>query len=95
MTDDTHTDHGTPLPGSTAQHGARLTLALLGSPQVLLSGEDAIGPRADKALLLLSYLAIESHRSHRRSALASLFWPDRPREQALQDLRQGVPFGVA
>ena len=47
-----------------------------------------MGLKAQKALALLAYLAVEAHRPHRRSTLVALFWPDQPEKQALQNLRQ-------
>ena len=90
MINDASTDRvsGTAEPSVPAD--ARLTLSLLGSPSVLLSGRRVVGPRAENTLALLAYLAMESHRPHRRGVLATLFWPDRPRDQALQDLRQAL-----
>jgi DNA-binding SARP family transcriptional activator len=73
------------LPGLPS---ARLTLALLGPPQVLVRGESVIGLGSKKAVALLAYLALEAHRPHLRSALATLFWPDQPEKQTLQNLRQ-------
>ncbi len=66
----------------------RLVLSLLGPPQVMVNGEVVMGLKAQKALALLTYLAVEAHRPHRRSELAALFWPDQPEKQALQNLRQ-------
>ena len=67
----------------------RLVLLLLGPPQVLVNGEAVMGlKKSQKALALLAYLAVEAHRPHSRAALATLFWPDQPEEQALQNLRQ-------
>ncbi|MFQ5343160.1 MAG: BTAD domain-containing putative transcriptional regulator, partial [Anaerolineae bacterium] len=73
---------------SSASPSARLVMSLLGPPQVMVHGESVIGPESQKKLALLAYLALEAHRPHLRSALAALFWPDRPEKQALQDLRQ-------
>ncbi|MGN0863259.1 MAG: hypothetical protein ACI4N1_08070, partial [Stenotrophomonas koreensis] len=41
-----------------------------------------------KGSALLSYLAVESGRRHRRSDLAHLFWPDLPASAGLTNLRQ-------
>jgi DNA-binding SARP family transcriptional activator len=53
---------------------ARLTLALLGSPQIALDGTPV---RFDtrKAVALLAYLACTRH-AHSRDALAALLWPE-------------------
>ena len=75
---------------SPASSPARLTLLLLGPPQMLVNGEAVMGLKAEKALVLLAYLAVEAHRPHRRSTLATLLWPDQPEKQALQNLRQAL-----
>ena len=41
-------------------------------------------------LALLVYLAVEAPNMHRRDALASLLWPDQPRENARHSLRQAL-----
>ncbi|MES0361734.1 MAG: BTAD domain-containing putative transcriptional regulator, partial [Anaerolineales bacterium] len=53
--------------------------------------------RLDKVRALLSYLAVESERPHRREKLAGLLWPDYPESsarsslrRALADLRKGI-----
>ena len=69
---------------------ARLTLSLLGPPQVMVNGRGVIGVETPKALALLAYLAMEAHRPQPRSALAALFWPDQPAKRALQNLRQAL-----
>jgi len=69
---------------------ARLTLSLLGAPQVMVNGEAVIGVETPKALALLAYLAVEAHHPQPRSALVALFWPDQPEKRALQNLRQAL-----
>ena len=61
---------------------------MLGTPQVLVNGVPTKGLKGLKALALLAYLALEIDRPHRREALAVFFWPDQPRAQGLQNLRQ-------
>jgi DNA-binding SARP family transcriptional activator len=64
----------------------RLGLYLLGSPRVEVNGRKVhIGRR--KALALLAYLAVEGG-SHRRDALATLFWPEYDQSSARADLRR-------
>lgn len=67
---------------------ARLTVCLLGPPEVFVNGEPALELRGQKILALLGYLVLESGRAHRRDTLAALLWPDQPDEQAFQNLRQ-------
>lgn len=66
-----------------------------GSPLIRILGEcrigDATRPRRllyRKGWALLAYLAIERPRSHRRSRIAAMFWPDLPPSAALTNLRQ-------
>src|SRR4029453_13739214 len=53
---------------------ARLTLALLGSPQIALD-EASLHFDTRKAVALLAYLACTRH-AHSREALAALLWPE-------------------
>jgi predicted ATPase/DNA-binding SARP family transcriptional activator len=55
---------------------------------VLVNGVPTKGLKGLKALALLAYLVLEIDRPHRRDALAVFFWPDQPRAQGLQNLRQ-------
>ncbi|MBL7183537.1 MAG: AAA family ATPase [Anaerolineae bacterium] len=75
---------------SPASSPARLTLSLLGPPQVMVNGRAVIGVETPKVLALLAYLAVEAHRPQPRSALVALFWPDQPEKRALQNLRQAL-----
>jgi diguanylate cyclase (GGDEF)-like protein len=69
----------------------RLSIHYLGSFQVYLNGQGITASfRTDKERALLAYLALESHQSHRREALAELFWPERPEGYARTNLRQAV-----
>jgi predicted ATPase/DNA-binding SARP family transcriptional activator len=64
----------------------RLTLHLLGPPEVHLEGEPVTGFVSDKARALLFYLAVEAERAHRRETLAGLLWPDYPERSARTNL---------
>jgi predicted ATPase/DNA-binding SARP family transcriptional activator len=69
---------------------ASLSISLLGTFQVALNGCPITDLRTDKARALLAYLAVEAKRTHRRDALAGLFWADRPHTRARQSLRQAL-----
>ena len=69
---------------------ALLSLSLLGSFQVTLGGEPVTSLESDKVRGLLAFLAEESHRAHRRAALATLLWPDRPDRVARTNLRNAL-----
>src|SRR5690348_2536040 len=66
----------------------RLSLRLLGAPQVAYGGR-AISLRLQKELALLIYLAVTS-RPHTRMALATLLWPDHDERSALAALRRTI-----
>ncbi len=66
---------------------ACLSLILLGYFQVKLDGKPATGFKSDKVRALLTYLAVEADRPHRREALAELLWPEWPDRSALSNLR--------
>jgi predicted ATPase/DNA-binding SARP family transcriptional activator len=68
----------------------RLSISLLGTFQVLLYGKEIVGFDSDKVRALLAYLVIESDRPHRREALASLLWPERPERTARHNLSQAL-----
>jgi predicted ATPase/DNA-binding SARP family transcriptional activator len=68
----------------------RLSISLLGTFQVLLYGVEIVGFDSDKVRALLAYLVIESDRPHRREALASLLWPERPERTARHNLSQAL-----
>ena len=68
---------------------SRLTLHLLGPPEVRLAGQPITGLNSDKVRALLFYLAVETdcpeghlRRAHRRESLAGLLWPDYPERSA-------------
>ena len=69
---------------------ARLCIALLGSCTVTFDGQPVTSLRYDKVRALLAYLAVERHRSHGRSALAALFWPDAAECDARKSLRNAL-----
>jgi DNA-binding SARP family transcriptional activator/predicted ATPase len=69
---------------------AHLSLSLLGPFQARLGPEPVTELRMRKEQALLAYLAVESHRPHRREALAELFWPERPEGVARAGLRQAL-----
>jgi len=46
--------------------------------------------RTKKERALLAYLAVESHKKHRREVLAELLWPGRPEGYARTNLRQAL-----
>jgi diguanylate cyclase (GGDEF)-like protein len=69
----------------------QLSIDYLGSFQVYLNGQAITASfRTDKERALLAYLAFESGQSHRREALAELFWPERPEGYARTNLRQAI-----
>jgi DNA-binding SARP family transcriptional activator/predicted ATPase len=68
----------------------RLVVRLLGGYRVELDGEAVYGFETDKARALLAFLVVEADRPHRREALASLLWPDRPESAARTNLRQAL-----
>ena len=65
-----------------------LKLSFLGTPQVILPKGEAARFAVDNALLLLAYLALNSHKAYRREELAALFYTDSSEKQASQNLRQ-------
>jgi predicted ATPase/DNA-binding SARP family transcriptional activator len=65
-----------------------LTLSLLGGFEARLDGQPITTFGTDKARALLAYLAIESGRPHRRSALAALLWPELSAKKAAHNLSQ-------
>lgn len=65
---------------------ARLTLHLLGPPQIQLDGTFITLERR-KGTALLAYLAVE-HGRHSRASLSALLWPDLEQSKAYKNLRQ-------
>jgi DNA-binding SARP family transcriptional activator len=77
---------------------APVLLSVLGGFRAERSGEPIATFESNKVRALLAYLAVEAGRSHQRSALAGLLWPDHPEELArtnlrhvLRQLRQTLP----
>ncbi len=67
-----------------------LKITLLGTFQVTQDNAPLEGFRSDKVRALLAYLAVESGRTHQRSALASLLWGDYPDSAARASLRSAL-----
>ncbi len=68
----------------------KLVVHVLGGFRVELDGEAVYDFETDKARALLAYLVVEANRPHRREALASLLWPERPDNVARTNLRQAL-----
>lgn len=68
----------------------RLSIEVLGSLQVTLDDSLITTLESVKARALLSYLAVESDRPHRRETLVGLLWPDFPEEISRHNLRQAL-----
>lgn len=68
----------------------RLSLSLLGTWQATLDGESITTFESDKVRALLTYLAVEADRPHRRESLSALFWPERSERNARQNLSQAL-----
>jgi predicted ATPase/DNA-binding SARP family transcriptional activator/tetratricopeptide (TPR) repeat protein len=64
-----------------------LKFALLGPPQITRADGTPVTFRSRKELALLTYLAVEHARPHRRDALLAFLWPDAPAEAARNSLR--------
>jgi predicted ATPase/DNA-binding SARP family transcriptional activator len=69
---------------------ARLAILSLGALHITLDDTPLTAFDSDKARALLAYLAIESHREHRREHLAGLFWSEYPEDRARHTLSQVV-----
>ena len=69
---------------------ARLSIALLGTFEVILDGKPATAFEYDKVRALLVYLAVEADRPHRRETLSALLWPDHPQRKANRNLSQAL-----
>ncbi|MGE5378614.1 MAG: AfsR/SARP family transcriptional regulator [Bacteroidota bacterium] len=67
-----------------------LSFNFLGGFEVTLDGEPVTAFRTDKVRALLAFLALESHRAHRRSALAAMFWPESSEQNAAHSLSQSL-----
>lgn len=69
---------------------AALSICLLGTFDVTMHGVPVTTLESDRVRALLSFLAVESDRPHRREYLAALLWPDRPERWARRNLRQAL-----
>ena len=69
---------------------SKLAVRLLGGYRVELDGQPVYDFETDKARALFAFLVVEADRPHRREALASLLWPDRPDSVARTNLRQAL-----
>jgi DNA-binding SARP family transcriptional activator/predicted ATPase len=69
---------------------AHLAVALLGLFEATLDGRPAEGLNSDRLRALLAYLAVESGREHPREQVASLLWPERTDQEALNALRNAL-----
>jgi predicted ATPase/DNA-binding SARP family transcriptional activator len=69
---------------------AKIKILLLGALQVIVDNEPVDSLMSDKSRALLTYLAVESHRSHRRDHLAGMLWPNQPDKKSLHNLRQAL-----
>jgi len=67
-----------------------LTLALLGTPRLILGGNSLDDVFYEKVEALLAYLAVENNRPHRREVLAELFWPNLSDDHARSNLRYAL-----
>jgi len=69
---------------------ASLSVTLLGPPEVTLDGKPVASFASNKVRALLAYLAVEADRPHRRDALVTLLWPNRPDRAARTSLRRAL-----
>jgi len=69
---------------------ANLDIKLFGAFQVSLNKKPVESIMSDKSQALLAYVAVESHRPHRRDHLAGMLWPNQPENKALHSLRQAL-----
>src|SRR5688572_22942224 len=71
----------------------RLSLQLLGLPQVLLDDQPIATDRR-KAVALLAYLAVndigQAHQKYSRESLSALLWPDYEQAKAFSNLRRTI-----
>lgn len=66
----------------------RLALFFLGPWQAQVENEPIGAFKYDKVRALLTYLAVEADRPHRREALMTMLWPELPEAAARNNLRQ-------
>lgn len=69
---------------------SQLALFFLGPWQVARPGKATADFKYDKVRALLTYLAVEADRPHRREALMGLLWPELAESAARNNLRQAV-----
>ncbi|MDX9953807.1 MAG: hypothetical protein RBT75_06920 [Anaerolineae bacterium] len=69
---------------------ARLSILSLGTLQISLDAVPLTAFTSDKARALLTYLAVESDRPHRRESLVGLLWPEYPERRARHTLSQAL-----
>ncbi len=69
---------------------SKLSLALLGTPRLTLSGDSLDDVFYEKVEALLAYLVVEGNRPHRREVLAELFWPELSDDHARSNLRYAL-----
>ena len=69
---------------------ATLRVSVLGPFQVCLDEKPVIHFELNKVRALLSYLAVQPDRQHRREYLADLLWPDFSHASALGNLRYTI-----
>ena len=69
---------------------ARLSILSLGTLQITLDSVSLTAFASDKARALLTYLAVESDRPHRRESLVGLLWPEYPERHARHTLSQAL-----
>ncbi len=69
---------------------ARLLICLFGTFEVALDEKQITAFEYDKVRALLTYLAVESDRPHRRDMLTGLLWPEQPERKARQSLSQAL-----
>ena len=68
----------------------RLDISLFGSLQIASNNKPINGIASDKVRGLLVFLAVEADRPHRRDFLAEMFWPNRSRGVARNNLKQAI-----
>ncbi len=68
----------------------KLGLSLLGETEICLDGHLVGTLRSEKARALLFFIAVESDISHRRDALAEMFWPEKPEGFGRNSLKQAL-----
>lgn len=69
---------------------AHLEIRLFGPLEICLDGDPVTELRSEKALALLTYLAVESNQVHRREKLAGMLWPDYRESSARTNLRRAL-----